>query len=89
MWSTIALYFLAVSLAGCTASDDAESAYGGPISQPPASYLPADEAAVEAPEALQGNPFVLAGSDPFSTFAAGVDTASHDIFRSSLLQGAL
>jgi Ca-activated chloride channel family protein len=31
----------------------------------------------------------LTQSDPFSTFAADVDTASYDIFRRSLLRGAL
>lgn len=35
------------------------------------------------------NPFVLAASDPFSTFAADVDTASYDIFRRSLASNML
>jgi Ca-activated chloride channel family protein len=35
------------------------------------------------------NPFVLAASDPFSTFAADVDTASYDIFRRSARGGSL
>lgn len=35
------------------------------------------------------NPFVLAASDPFSTFAADVDTASYDIFRRSARGGVL
>jgi Ca-activated chloride channel homolog len=33
--------------------------------------------------------FVLTQSDPFSTFAADVDTASYDILRRSVLQGVL
>jgi Ca-activated chloride channel family protein len=38
---------------------------------------------------VASNPFVLAESDPFSTFAADVDTASYDIFRRSISNGAL
>lgn len=47
---------------------------------------PVDEQAGAAPRV---NPFVLTESDPFSTFAADVDTASYDIFRRSLLSGVL
>jgi Ca-activated chloride channel family protein len=35
------------------------------------------------------NPFVLAAHDPFSTFAADVDTASYDIFRQQIELNAL
>ncbi len=35
------------------------------------------------------NPFVVAGHDPFSTFAADVDTASYDIFRRDINNGYL
>jgi Ca-activated chloride channel homolog len=35
------------------------------------------------------NPFVLVAKDPFSTFAADVDTASYDIFRRSMSTGTL
>lgn len=35
------------------------------------------------------NPFVLASHDPFSTFAADVDTASYDIFRREAQMGQL
>lgn len=35
------------------------------------------------------NPFVLTAADPFSTFAADVDTASYEIFRRNLLDGVL
>jgi Ca-activated chloride channel family protein len=35
------------------------------------------------------NPFVLASHDPFSTFAADVDTASYDIFRREAQLGQL
>jgi hypothetical protein len=35
------------------------------------------------------NPFVLADKDPFSTFAADVDTASYDIFRRGARGGSL
>ncbi len=35
------------------------------------------------------NPFVMASHDPFSTFAADVDTASYDIFRRDINYGML
>jgi len=35
------------------------------------------------------NPFVLTAHDPFSTFAADVDSASYDIFRRDINYGAL
>ncbi|MBN2574044.1 MAG: von Willebrand factor type A domain-containing protein [Deltaproteobacteria bacterium] len=35
------------------------------------------------------NPFVMTAHDPFSTFAADVDTASYDIFRRDANQGLL
>ena len=40
-------------------------------------------------EATGTNPFVIAAHDPFSTFAADVDTASYDIFRRDILNGYL
>jgi Ca-activated chloride channel family protein len=52
---------------------------------------------VQPPDANQGdmyeapgtNPFVLTAHDPFSTFAADVDTASYDIFRRDVQNGML
>ena len=35
------------------------------------------------------NPFVIVDHDPFSTFAADVDTANHDIFRQYVSSGQL
>lgn len=40
-------------------------------------------------EAVGTNPFVMADSDPQSTFAVDVDTASYDIFRRDVLKGLL
>jgi len=40
-------------------------------------------------EAVGTNPFVYTGHDPFSTFAADVDTASYDIFRRDIEDGFL
>lgn len=37
-------------------------------------------------EAVGSNPFVVADIDPFSTFAADVDTASYDVFRRNMEQ---
>jgi Ca-activated chloride channel family protein len=48
------------------------------------------EPATEAdPNAVVTNPFVTTETDPFSTFAADVDTASYDIYRRSVLGGVL
>jgi Ca-activated chloride channel family protein len=38
---------------------------------------------------LPANPFVITAHDPLSTFAADVDTASYDIFTSSVANGSL
>ena len=40
-------------------------------------------------ESTGTNPFVIAAHDPFSTFAADVDTASYDIFRRDVNNGYL
>jgi Ca-activated chloride channel homolog len=52
-----------------------------------------DAAAGGAPSAVEEpiatNPFVIASHDPLSTFAADVDTASYDIFMSSVATGSL
>ncbi|MBN2529731.1 MAG: von Willebrand factor type A domain-containing protein [Deltaproteobacteria bacterium] len=40
-------------------------------------------------EAVGTNPFVMVAHDPFSTFAADVDTASYDIFRRDVNYGYL
>jgi Ca-activated chloride channel family protein len=40
-------------------------------------------------EAVGTNPFVLTAHDPFSTFAADVDSASYDIFRRDINHGTL
>lgn len=42
-----------------------------------------------APEVFATNPFVVAEHDPLSTFAADVDTASYDTFRSYAQSGIL
>lgn len=40
-------------------------------------------------QVLPANPFVITEHDPLSTFAADVDTASYDIFTSSVATGSL
>src|SRR5687767_415022 len=40
-------------------------------------------------EPIATNPFVITSHDPLSTFAADVDTASYDIFMSSVSTGSL
>ncbi|MBN1654545.1 MAG: VWA domain-containing protein [Deltaproteobacteria bacterium] len=58
----------------------------------------ADEALIEPPpdtnsgdkyEEVGTNPFVLTAYDPFSTFAADVDSASYDLFRRDVTDGFL
>ena len=43
----------------------------------------------EPRQILPANPFVITEHDPLSTFAADVDTASYDIFTSSVASGSL
>lgn len=66
-----------------TGEADAEpeegSAEGGASSQPDEPQQPS----------LPANPFVITAHDPLSTFAADVDTASYDIFTSSVNSGSL
>lgn len=56
--------------------DEAEVAAGGSSANSDKPVLPT-------------NPFVIAEHDPLSTFAADVDTASYDIFTSSVSSGSL
>ncbi len=62
-----------------------------PPSPPPSSPVspPPNPPSSEAPVQTVGNPFVLTESDPLSTFAVDVDTASYDIFRRALQSGTL
>ncbi len=87
------------------ASDDDDGAaayYGGPgptsAGTTAGAPLPAGEQydAVAAPlsagdryDAVGTNPFVITASDPLSTFAADVDTASYDLFRRDIADGVL
>ncbi len=86
----IAIGCMAAAL-GCGDDSDMAMDYMG-------AYHPnAGRAPVEAPpknegdnyEAVGTNPYELAAADPFSTFAADVDTASYDIFRRDIGQGLL
>jgi Ca-activated chloride channel homolog len=43
----------------------------------------------EPKQVFSANPFVITAHDPLSTFAADVDTASYDIFTSSIENGSL
>ncbi|HVY28810.1 MAG TPA: von Willebrand factor type A domain-containing protein [Polyangiaceae bacterium] len=49
----------------------------------------AEEPTAEPIPVLPTNPFVITAHDPLSTFAADVDTASYDIFTSSVNNGSL
>jgi Ca-activated chloride channel homolog len=86
-----------VGVVGCSmgfASDDsASSGYvpGPSVGPVPASNpsAPSDLEPAREPQATASNPFVLTESDPLSTFAADVDTASYDIFRRSIASSIL
>lgn len=54
----------------------------------PGPVRPADNSG-DRYEDVGTNPFVIVEHDPFSTFAADVDTASYDIFRRDIKQGIL
>jgi Ca-activated chloride channel family protein len=63
---------------------------GSPSSSATSASSTVADVAPPPPVTLPGtNPFVLTAHDPFSTFAADVDTASYDVFRMYALQGTL
>ncbi|MCU0662935.1 MAG: von Willebrand factor type A domain-containing protein [Myxococcota bacterium] len=89
VWSMLAAGILAS--AGCGMDDASDSAnlidtsggsydedFGAPATNEGDKY-----------EAVGTNPFVLTAHDPFSTFAADVDSASYDIFRRDISSGIL
>ena len=64
----------------------------GPAPSDPNASAEGGAGGVEQPEPrpiLPSNPFVITEHDPLSTFAADVDTASYDIFMSSVASGSL
>ncbi|MEC7522880.1 MAG: von Willebrand factor type A domain-containing protein [Myxococcota bacterium] len=66
---------------------DAGAAMGAPWGAPPAA--PDEPEPGDRYEGVGTNPFVYADHDPFSTFAADVDTASYDIFVRDATDGRL
>lgn len=60
---------------------------GGPDSAEPSP--PTDPSEGDAYEHVGTNPFVAVDYDPFSTFAADVDTASYDLLRRNLMSNSL
>jgi Ca-activated chloride channel family protein len=76
-----------LSLWACSPSfgewDKADTSTGA--APPPRTESPTVD--TSAQPRVAASPFVLTESDPLSTFAADVDTASYDIFRRSLLNG--
>ncbi|NRA32284.1 MAG: von Willebrand factor type A domain-containing protein [Polyangiaceae bacterium] len=63
--------------------------YASPPEYASADSGTADPIIVEVPEEPRTNPFTLVSSDPLSTFAADVDTASYDIFVRDIGNGYL
>jgi Ca-activated chloride channel family protein len=86
------------STAGTTSSGGGAAAVGSAGKTATAGEEPMDasasggEGSVDTEEPrpiLPANPFVITEHDPLSTFAADVDTASYDIFTSSVSTGSL
>lgn len=69
--------------AGAAPPSAGDQAAEAPVSPPPDVVTPTE------PEPVETNPFVRTEDDPFSTFAADVDSASYDIFRRGMADGAL
>lgn len=83
-----ALGVLVLSASACSmdmmADTGSATALNGAAPASIAQHDVAEEPVAAAPEESAGNPFVSAASDPLSTFASDVDTASYDLFRSVL-----
>jgi Ca-activated chloride channel homolog len=81
----------ALSACGYAENDSTRSAGGlpGGVSLPPAAGAKPPTNAGDRYQAPGTNPFVMTRHDPFSTFAADVDTASYDIFRRDVNLGML
>ncbi|MBN2715468.1 MAG: von Willebrand factor type A domain-containing protein [Deltaproteobacteria bacterium] len=99
----IALLGLGLGLGGCSldSGSSIDKAAGNSYSEDQYYYpgsnavdeaaLPVEENTAEGDkfEDVGTNPFVITSYDPFSTFAADVDTASYDIFRRDVHNGYL
>ena len=98
-WSCLVMFVAGCAMgAGDSASSAAPRASSpAPVSPPSVSSTNASRPAststttpaARTPTLTRAPGFILSEADPFSTFGADVDTASYDIFRRSLLQGAL
>ncbi len=77
--------------AGSTATGGSGSSMAGPAVEgdEPSAAGGASSSDEEPRPILPSNPFVITSHDPLSTFAADVDTASYDIFMSSVSTGSL
>jgi Ca-activated chloride channel family protein len=76
----------ALAGSGGSSAYGASSGAAGSSAGVPANQAPADPSADPSNQgdkytSVGVNPFVLVAHDPFSTFAADVDTASYDLFR--------
>jgi Ca-activated chloride channel family protein len=82
-----------MGVGGGSASGGASSGTTAPGVPAPVGSASGGEGAAENPDmpqqVLPTNPFVITEHDPLSTFAADVDTASYDIFTSSVTSGSL
>jgi Ca-activated chloride channel family protein len=85
--STVAGPTLASS--GMAAAGVASGGSGAAAPRTPAPSAPEPSNATDSFKDVGTNPFVAVEHDPFSTFAADVDTASYDLFRRDVQLGML
>jgi Ca-activated chloride channel homolog len=88
MWNRYLFVVLSLALTGCSVMAGSDSGWSGGFTSynpPPPTASPASDLTPGDTSERATSPFVITESDPLSTFAADVDTASYDIFRRSLL----
>jgi Ca-activated chloride channel homolog len=91
IWGTLGVGVVGL-ISGCAmSSGESDAAPASGYTAPRPVVIPRDPS--EPPQNPNSqravNPFVVAQHDPLSTFAADVDTASYDIFTSTIAKGAL
>ncbi len=90
--SLFALGCLATACAFSSSDDEGaggDYGYGGPSVASGDAEASEPIPAGDQYDAVGTNPFVIAATDPLSTFGADVDTASYDLFRRDVTDGVL
>jgi Ca-activated chloride channel homolog len=81
---SVPLTFVSLFTFACAGDDMYDASSGGYGGDYLAPAMPFEAFSEEPNQALVSNPYTRTTSDPFSTFAADVDTASYDLYRSRL-----